>query len=426
MPETVRAVLTASARPGNPGGFPLYDLGPFIESLSPASAALCFQRRSALESVLDIELEFNELTGAASAELFREVLIRIEPAVDFECSLPGPGVPTPYDEDWSALDVRPDVACLPSGKPLAVALPLLEAVPAVFRQADLTNSVIAYRVTLDRTIGSLAHARPLVPALAEVSRRGIGDLEAPLSDAVRLLRGDGWSAHEQICMPAAARMRNGAWVEAILRKHLRQVAPFVPDDLLPLAWDAEARAPAEATLQEYVARLRDESFLTRMLGQIAAADSGPQLLMNGRNAAIAASRSTSPGDYAFISYAHRNAAFVDSLVGALTSAGAKFWIDSGIDAGARWDETLEERIRNCGVLIACVCDDYQASKYCRRELKFADLINKPIVPVAPSISTWQPGLQMMFQELQVAAFDEGRGFPHVRRALEVLAPHVFQ
>jgi hypothetical protein len=45
--------------------------------------------------------------------------------------------------------------------------------------------------------------------------------------------------------------------------------------------------------------------------------------------------------------------------------------------------------------------------------------------IAPTPWVWGSGLQLMFQELQVASFDQGRGFGAFRDALRTAAPRVF-
>ncbi len=107
------------------------------------------------------------------------------------------------------------------------------------------------------------------------------------------------------------------------------------------------------------------------------------------------------GPFAFLSYAHAERGALDRLVAALGDHGIPFWFDDQIDPGSAWDDHLEARIRDCALLIACVSSAYEASRYCRRELKFADLLAKPILPVATSDYIWGPGLALMFQELQI-------------------------
>lgn len=427
MSATVRAVLSCSQRIGVDTSFPFFDLPQFLASLAPVRVDVSFGRLGVDKSIIDLEAEFDEPAAANSVALFKEVLIRSEVDLDLDCAFPPSGAAAAFDHDWASVHVQPEVACLTSGKALAVPLSLLSAAADILRQAHLTDSAVAYRVTLRKRSGKPELARLLVPALAELRRgqRAAGELEESVTEAVELVRSEGWSATEAIRLPTSGKARDQAWIETLIRNHLRRIAGFFPDDLLPLRWHSAYVNADGGTLQEIVARLRDGEFIGRLFERIVPSSATQRLLLACAAGARRTTRDPDRGKYAFISYAHRDAAFVDPLLDALRKSGANYWVDTRIDPGQRWDETLEDRIRNCGAVIACVSDQYQESKYCRRELKFADLINKPILPVAPSASIWQPGLQMMFQELQMTSFDGGRGFADLRRTLEAIAPTVF-
>ena len=77
-----------------------------------------------------------------------------------------------------------------------------------------------------------------------------------------------------------------------------------------------------------------------------------------------------------------------------------FWYDRGLYGGTEWDAVLEDRIRACSVLIAFVSPAAVASKYCRREIKFADTIDIPILGVMLEPTELRHGLAMLFQQYQ--------------------------
>lgn len=423
---SVHARLDVARRMGVDASFPFGELASLISMLSPTRVEIAFHRREGEKSAVDLGIDFEE-TSAASAMLVKEALIRCEAELDFDCTFPQGETVASSLADNICLEVRPDVACLPSRSEIAVSLPLVDAGRDVFRQAHLTHSQVSYHIELTRWAGDPQLARAVVPAVAQLrhGRRSTEALQTALEDALELLRAPGWSARERVCIPEAARLRDQGWIENIVRKHVRKIAGFLPDDLLSLNWGPAGEGFAARTLQQIVAGLRFDEYLEHVLNRLAPSGGGSRGLLASLHSAQRSARDPVLGNYAFVSYAHRDSAFVNALVEALGKAGANCWIDSRIEAGARWDETLEDRIRQCGVVVACVSDEYQQSKYCRRELKFADLIDKPIVPVAPAPWTWQAGLQMMFQELQVASFDGGRGFPELHRRLRNLAPGVF-
>ena len=78
-------------------------------------------------------------------------------------------------------------------------------------------------------------------------------------------------------------------------------------------------------------------------------------------------------------------------------------------------------IRDAFAFIACVSENYQDSRMCRREIKYADSLGKSIVPVSQTEWAWGEGLRMMFQELQVLDLNQGAELPRlgvvVRRLL---------
>jgi hypothetical protein len=109
----------------------------------------------------------------------------------------------------------------------------------------------------------------------------------------------------------------------------------------------------------------------------------------------------------------------------LDESHVRYWFDADIKPGATWDEELEQRISEAAVVVVCLTDEYERSRYCTREIKFADTQQKRILPIAPEPRVWGKGFQFMFQELQIGSFDDGRGFRAFRDALQAAAPGVF-
>jgi hypothetical protein len=109
------------------------------------------------------------------------------------------------------------------------------------------------------------------------------------------------------------------------------------------------------------------------------------------------------GPYMFVSYAHSDRATIDPILDALAGDGVRLWIDSEIHVGEEWDTRLETQLTACAGLIAFVSDDYAASKHCRRELKFADALNKPILASSFVTAPLSGGLGYIFASLQFVA-----------------------
>lgn len=427
MSTKVRALLTTAQRIGIDVAFPFGDFSTFLSSLSPDRIGIEFYCCDDQESIIELALEFDGSAASNSARVFKDALIRSEVKLGFDCLFLREGESISSEAGLVCVEIDPEVMCLPSGKEIAIAQPLLNAASDVLRQAHTTNSKICYSVDLKRTEGNPDYARALIPALAELrtGRYSVSSLEQSVSQAFDIARMGGWYARERICIPKSAAAKDEVWIESLVRHHLKGIESTLSDELVPLRWMPYTNVSQENTLQAFIGRLRHIDYLGHVFERIVPSDSVQHVLLRSLDQARRVRHNPVNGEYAFVSYAHMNVDFVQGLLRRLEDVGIKYWCDKGLEPGSRWDEQLEDRIRNCGVFIACVSDDYQQSKYCRREIKFADLVDKLILPVASSAWVWGQGFQMMFQELQVTSFDGGRGFTDLHRMLQVQAPQIF-
>jgi len=83
----------------------------------------------------------------------------------------------------------------------------------------------------------------------------------------------------------------------------------------------------------------------------------------------------------FISYSSRDRAGLDTVLSALRRAHEEVWFDEELGAGEVWWRTILERIRNCEVFIFAISANSLESKPCLAELRYAQDLDKPIVPV---------------------------------------------
>jgi hypothetical protein len=191
---------------------------------------------------------------------------------------------------------------------------------------------------------------------------------------------------------------------------------FFPHDYWTMQWGEGPQQGASADVQQ----ARDARYLDRVIETIVPSRADSPLPMPVKRPVPSVE-----GDYVFISYAHADREYGLRLIDLLSESGVRAWWDKGIEAGTVWDEELERRIRDAGAVVVCLTASYEQSRYCTRELKFADLKGKRILPIASNPWTWGEGLQLMFQELQVSVFEDGKGFPAFRDALRAAAPGVF-
>ena len=130
----------------------------------------------------------------------------------------------------------------------------------------------------------------------------------------------------------------------------------------------------------------------------------------------------SGGPFLFVSYSHRDRSHIDPVLDALAGDGVRLWIDSEIHVGEEWDTRLETQLTACAGLIAFVSDDYAASKHCRRELKFADALDKPILASSFGTAPLSGGLGYIFASLQFVAGREADVAAALIRAIRQQVP----
>jgi serine/threonine kinase PknH len=83
----------------------------------------------------------------------------------------------------------------------------------------------------------------------------------------------------------------------------------------------------------------------------------------------------------FISYSSQDKGAIEPLRSALRRAHQQVWMDEELGGGEAWWRTILEQIRNCEVFIVAMSNNSIASKPCQAELRYAQALHRPIVPV---------------------------------------------
>lgn len=104
--------------------------------------------------------------------------------------------------------------------------------------------------------------------------------------------------------------------------------------------------------------------------------------------------------YAFVSYSHRDSNIVLPLVSDLYDKGLRVWFDEGIEAGSEWPDYLAEHLAKSSVVLAFVSQNFDESKYCRRELHYATRLNKPVICIYIDDAKFSYGLEMEIASIQ--------------------------
>jgi TIR domain len=102
----------------------------------------------------------------------------------------------------------------------------------------------------------------------------------------------------------------------------------------------------------------------------------------------------------FVSYPHSDFQRVAPILQRLAAKGLPVWYDRGIYGGEEWDEVLERKIQDAGMILVFLSRATVDSKYCRREIKFADAINRPLLVVSLEPTALQHGLSFLLQAVQ--------------------------
>lgn len=83
----------------------------------------------------------------------------------------------------------------------------------------------------------------------------------------------------------------------------------------------------------------------------------------------------------FVSYSSRDGAALAPVTAALRRAHLDAWLDEELTGGEAWWNAILEQIRSCEVFIAALSKNYLESKPCQSELRYAQELGRPILPV---------------------------------------------
>jgi len=83
----------------------------------------------------------------------------------------------------------------------------------------------------------------------------------------------------------------------------------------------------------------------------------------------------------FISYSSRDGAALAPVTAALRRAHLDAWLDEELTGGEAWWNAILEQIRSCEVFIVALSKNYLESKPCQAELRYAQDLDRPILPV---------------------------------------------
>ncbi|GAB7141446.1 sensor domain-containing protein [Mycobacterium riyadhense] len=83
----------------------------------------------------------------------------------------------------------------------------------------------------------------------------------------------------------------------------------------------------------------------------------------------------------FISYSSQDRSSLEALTTALKRAQQQVWFDQELGGGDAWWNAILEQIRSCEVFIVALSNNWLQSKPSQAELRYAQALNRPILPV---------------------------------------------
>lgn len=83
----------------------------------------------------------------------------------------------------------------------------------------------------------------------------------------------------------------------------------------------------------------------------------------------------------FVSHASQDRSAIDGLLAVLRRTRQEVWLDDELGGGEAWWQAILEKIRGCDVFIVALSNTSLASKPCLAELRYAQALYRPILPV---------------------------------------------
>ncbi len=104
--------------------------------------------------------------------------------------------------------------------------------------------------------------------------------------------------------------------------------------------------------------------------------------------------------YIFVSYCHKDKAYVFPIIERLAKDGYRVWYDEGIDPGSEWPEIIAHHLNGCAACIAFITENSLNSHNCRREINFALLKKKSFLSIVLEEVHMSLGMEMQLSATQ--------------------------
>jgi hypothetical protein len=153
-------------------------------------------------------------------------------------------------------------------------------------------------------------------------------------------------------------------------------------------------------------------------GALSEPDSVTQEADSQKTLAAAARTDPRPGQsLIFVSYKREDLPRMLPIVERITGLGYALWLDKKIPGGVEWDSYIEATIKGCSLVLLFLSKAASESKHVRREVKFADRLNKAILTVMLEPVELGQGLEMLLTQFQMIDANRDDFFPLLNQSL---------
>ena len=124
--------------------------------------------------------------------------------------------------------------------------------------------------------------------------------------------------------------------------------------------------------------------------------------------------------FVFASYKRQDLPLVAPIIRKVRAFDIPVWYDVEIPGGTEWDEVIEDRLIRSAFVLAFASNAAVQSKYVRREIKFADAIDRPVLGILLEDVKLGHGLAMMMSQYQMLDARRSEFDMRLRQAVEAL------
>jgi len=189
-------------------------------------------------------------------------------------------------------------------------------------------------------------------------------------------------------------------------------------DLEPLSPTELSAAALSSVERDRIVGWRPSRQLAALLDQDDGVDGTPSADVDGPPPLPCGPTLPAPYDgsapFAFVSYKRQDLQRIVPIIEAVQRLGVPIWYDRGIPGASEWDAVIEDRLSRCRFVLLFASNAAVRSKYVRREVKYADAKDTPLLPILLEDTTFAHGMEMLLTQYQMldardAGFDARLG-----------------